>query len=155
MSLRSTMLAGVILPFTLAACGGGQDEAPDGSTDTGTETSEPVGSSAPQETTAATEERPAAIAQCIACHSFEKDGQTKIGPNLWGVYGQPAASKSGYAYSNALRGAGLIWDDATLGAYLENPRTTVPGGKMSYAGMRDEQQRAETIDYLKSLSDSE
>ena len=95
--------------------------------------------------------QPARIAQCTMCHTLTEGGPHQIGPNLWGVYGAPAASKGDYAYSTALRQSGLVWDDATLDAYLASPRELVPNGKMSYAGMPDAAHRAETIAYLAQL----
>lgn len=96
---------------------------------------------------------PAAFAQCRACHTAAKDGPNLIGPNLYGVAGQPAGKHAGYSYSTALTGAGLTWDDATLDKWLENPRQLVPGTKMSFAGLSDEAKRQEVIAYLKTLKD--
>lgn len=113
---------------------------------------------APAEATevAAAEEggQPAALAQCTVCHTYDKDGANGVGPNLWGVYGSPAAAKEGYIYSTALKDSGITWDDATLDAYITNPKDVVPGGKMSFAGMPDEAKRQEVIAYLATLTDS-
>lgn len=100
--------------------------------------------------TAAAAETPAAFMQCKTCHAAEP-GRHLIGPSLAGVYGRPAASAQGYAYSAALKGAGLTWDDATLDGFLEAPMKAVPGTKMVYPGLKDPAKRAEVIAYLKTL----
>ncbi|WP_417613860.1 c-type cytochrome [Parasphingorhabdus sp.] len=97
--------------------------------------------------------RPAGFAQCGTCHNVEKDGGNGIGPNLWGVAGNPAAQKAGYAYSPAMKSSGLVWDNATLNTYLKEPLKTVPGTKMAYAGLRNDEQRTEVIAYLDTLKD--
>ncbi len=94
--------------------------------------------------------RPAAFAQCATCHGVVADA-SGIGPTLAGVYNAKAGHVSGYAYSEALRSSGLVWNENALNAYLENPQTTVPGTKMSYQGLKDAQARAEIIEYLKTL----
>lgn len=87
---------------------------------------------------------------CATCHSTDAGAGHKVGPNLYAVVGAPAGAKPGYDYSEALASSGLVWDEPTLDAYLENPTGTVPGGKMIYAGLRDPQDRARVITYLKS-----
>ena len=87
---------------------------------------------------------------CAACHSTQMGGGHKAGPNLYGVAGTPAAQAAGYDYSVALASSGLVWDDATLHAYLADPTGTVEGGKMIYAGLEDEADRDAVIAYLKS-----
>lgn len=91
---------------------------------------------------------PKAFSRCAVCHNAEKGAPDKIGPNLWGVYGHPAGQGS-YNFSTALKESGVILDDATLHAWLENPRKFVPGNRMSFPGLRDEAKRQEIIDYLK------
>lgn len=100
--------------------------------------------------TAAAAETPAAFLQCKTCHSVEP-GRHQIGPSLAGIHGKPAASAPGYAYSAALKGAGLTWDDATLDRFLAAPMATVTGTKMVYPGLKDPARRAEVVAYLKTL----
>ena len=99
---------------------------------------------------AAAAETPASFAQCKTCHSIES-GRQMIGPSLAGIHGRPAASVAGYAYSAAMKNAGLTWDDATLDRYLEAPMQTVPGTKMVYPGLKNPAKRAELIAYLKTI----
>jgi cytochrome c len=89
--------------------------------------------------------------QCAACHSVTP-GVTLFGPSLAAVYGKPAASTKGYAYSPALINAHLVWNAATLDKFLAAPQTFVPGTKMPYAGLTDPQQRQDVIAYLAQLA---
>lgn len=94
---------------------------------------------------------PATFARCAVCHDATKGGPNKLGPNLYGTYGKSAGVHAGFRYSDALKGAGLKWDDATLDKWLENPRALVPGNSMSFPGLKDAAKRQELIAYLKSL----
>jgi cytochrome c len=88
--------------------------------------------------------------QCSVCHATEA-GVTKLGPSLAGVAGRKAAAEPGFAYSDAMKAYGKVWDKATLDAYLTNPAATVPGGKMVFVGLKDAAQRADVIAYLETL----
>lgn len=89
-------------------------------------------------------------ATCSICHSVQP-GQNKIGPTLFGVVGRKTGSVPGYTYSPQNQSANLTWDAATLDKYLEAPRTMIPGTKMTYAGLKDAQKRADLIAYLATL----
>lgn len=100
---------------------------------------------------AATVAPPASFARCAACHTADKGGEDKLGPNLYGVFGKPAG-KGRFAFSDALKDAGLVLDEATLHKWLENPKALVPGNRMSFPGIKDVAKRQEIIDYLKQQS---
>lgn len=96
----------------------------------------------------------AATRPCQACHTFDKGGPHRVGPNLWNVVGQPIAHHQDYAYSAALSGrSGETWTYEALDHFLANPRAFAPGTKMTFAGVRRDDQRADLIAYLRSLSD--
>ena len=85
--------------------------------------------------------------RCIACHSPDAN---RVGPMHRGVYGRKAGSVPGYAYSKALKGADIVWNDATLDQWLTNPQAFLPGQKMNFKVAKPED-RADVIAYLKSL----
>jgi cytochrome c len=92
------------------------------------------------------------FAKCKACHEVEK-GVNKVGPTLKGVVGRKAASVEGYKYSEAMlaKGAeGVVWDEATLTAYLPDPKGFVPKTKMAFAGLKKPEDVANIIAYLKA-----
>lgn len=89
--------------------------------------------------------------QCAACHSTTP-GVSLFGPSLADVYGKPAASMKGYAYSPALTNAHLTWTADALNKFLTSPQTDVPGTKMPFAGLSDPTQRADVIAYLAQLA---
>lgn len=92
---------------------------------------------------------------CAACHSFEKGGANKVGPNLWNVVNAPHAHIDGFGYSDAMKALhDKPWDYEALNAFLANPKAAIPGTKMNYAGVKKAEDRANLIAYLRSLSDS-
>jgi cytochrome c len=88
--------------------------------------------------------------RCGICHSPEP-GTNKIGPSLFNVVGRPAGSIPDFAYSDANRHSGIVWNTSALDRYLTAPQAMVPGTKMTFPGLKDEQQRAEVIAYLSTL----
>ncbi len=91
--------------------------------------------------------------QCRACHVIENNGRNGVGPNLFGVVGRPAASIQGFRYSANMRTlaeGGLTWTPENLNRYLTNPKDLVPQGIMAFAGLRNDQQRADLIAYLQT-----
>lgn len=90
---------------------------------------------------------------CAACHSFNQGGPNKVGPNLWGVVGSHYAHLGdAFAYSAAMKAASAqTWNVENLNQFLFNPRTGVPGTKMAFAGIKNDQDRASIIAYLSTL----
>jgi cytochrome c len=92
---------------------------------------------------------------CVACHSFNEGGKAGIGPNLYGVLGEPIGVKDGYTFSAALKAKGPgPWTYDQLNEWLKKPAAFAPGTKMTYAGLTDEKKRADVIMYLRSLAAS-
>ena len=93
--------------------------------------------------------------QCRACHTINEGGRAGGGPNLHGVVGRKAASIEVFRYSAPMRekaDGGLTWTEDNLRAYLRDPKEVVPGGSMSYPGLRNDQQLINLIAYLKQES---
>lgn len=88
---------------------------------------------------------------CTACHSFDKGGPNRVGPNLSGVVGRPQASHEGFAYSDALKKLGGRWSEAELNKYLFNPKAYAPGNKMVFGGLSKKEDRANLIGWLRTL----
>ena len=89
--------------------------------------------------------------KCKACHVVD-EAKNRVGPHLVGIIGRPAGSVEGYSYSAAMKESGIVWDEASLGANLASPREVVPGTKMAFAGLRQEEERADVIAYLKEAT---
>ncbi len=92
--------------------------------------------------------------KCGACHSFDKGGGKKVGPNLWDVVGRKLAGVGGFRYSKALAGVGGAWGYEELNAFLLKPKKFAPGTKMAFAGLKKAIDRANLIAWLRGLSDS-
>ena len=112
------------------------------------------GEVAPMMASANMENGKKAAKKCASCHTFNKGGKNKIGPNLWNVVGGKQAGGAGFSYSSALKGLGGEWSYEDLNKFLYKPKDYVKGTKMTYAGLKSAQARADLIAYLRSLSDN-
>ncbi|MGF7157547.1 c-type cytochrome [Bartonella heixiaziensis] len=92
--------------------------------------------------------------QCAICHTSGRNESSRVGPPLWEIVNRPVASGKGFAYSRALRAnSDQKWDFMTLDRYLRSPREAFPGTIMSFRGIKKDQDRADLLLYLRSLSD--
>ena len=92
--------------------------------------------------------------QCQACHTFEKGGPNRVGPNLWNVVGEVRGEGRGFNFSKAMKGKGGKWTYEELDKFLTDPRGYINGTAMTFAGIKNDQQRADVIAYLHTLSDN-
>ncbi|ENN94215.1 c-type cytochrome [Bartonella bovis] len=93
--------------------------------------------------------------QCALCHTSGRDNSNRVlGPTLWEIVNRPFASAKGFTYSRVLReNSNKKWDFSTLDRYLQSPRKIFPGTTMSFRGIKNDQDRADLLLYLRSLSD--
>ncbi|GAA0728368.1 c-type cytochrome [Sphingomonas japonica] len=151
--------------LTLAACSGGSDSSESADTAPAANTAAaapaaPAAAAAPAASDTATVSGatlasftgdPASgetvFLQCKTCHEVQA-GVNKIGPSLAGIVGRAAGTIAGFNYSPANKNSGITWTKEKLFQYLENPQRVVPGTKMAFAGIPDEQKRADVIAYL-------
>ncbi len=89
------------------------------------------------------------FAQCATCHSPEQ-GVNRVGPSLYGIIGRESGTITGFRYSAANQASDIVWTEQELFTYLENPRARIPGTTMAFVGLRNPQQRADVIAYLKA-----
>lgn len=108
-----------------------------------------------QDDTEAKEAQLAFNNHCRTCH-VTRGGDHRLGPSLSGVVGREAGSAPGYGYSSAMADADLIWDEASLDRFIENPNAVVPGNNMKpFSGVGSADERAKIIAHLKAESDGE
>ena len=157
MMTLSRLLVGTVALSVVAGCGGGAKEE---DASASSETSAPAADTAAPP---AADAAPVAYAsltgdpvhgekvflQCKACHTIEA-GQNRLGPSLHGIIGRTAGQVPGFSYSEANKTSGIKWTEEELFTYLEHPQKTVPGTKMTFAGLPQAQDRADVIAYLKA-----
>jgi cytochrome c len=91
--------------------------------------------------------------KCKACHSVDEP-KNKVGPYLVGVFGRPAGSVEGFKYSEAMKSSGITWDEQTIAEYLADPRGYIKGNRMAFVGLKNQQDIADVIAYLKQATSS-
>ena len=100
----------------------------------------------------------AVFKKCTACHSGEKGGPNKVGPDLWDIVNRPIGTHEGFSYSAAMKefsqGGSVVWDFDHLNHFLASPKGYIKGTAMGFAGLKKDDERANLLAYLHSLSDN-
>ena len=102
---------------------------------------------------ASAEKGAAAAKQCAACHTFEKGGPNRVGPNLYDIVGHERGTGRGFNFSAAMKAKGGAWTFDELNKFLKDPRGYIPGTNMTFAGLSRDSQRADVIEYLRQQSE--
>ena len=89
--------------------------------------------------------------KCKACHALV-EGQRRIGPTLYGMFGRKAGTLEGFSFSSAMKDSGVVWDEKTLDDYLAKPREFMPGTRMAFPGLPKKEERDDLIAYLKEAT---
>lgn len=89
--------------------------------------------------------------QCMVCHKIGPDAKNAVGPELNGLDGRHSGSVPNYSYSDANKNSGIVWNEGTFEEYIKDPRAKVPGTKMIFAGIKDEQAAKDLWAYLKQF----
>jgi cytochrome c len=86
--------------------------------------------------------------QCLPCHAIGPDAQNKIGPELNGLDGRKSGTVANFSYSDANKNSGIAWSEATFKEYIKDPRAKIPGTKMIFPGVKNEQQANDLWAYI-------
>lgn len=94
----------------------------------------------------------AELQKCKICHSLDKGGANRVGPNLYDVFGRKAGTVPGFAYSDVIKNSDIVWTDDTLAKFLRDPKEALPGNRMSFPGINDDAELRALLQNLKQAT---
>ena len=89
--------------------------------------------------------------QCLVCHSIGPGAKNKVGPVLNGLFGRKSGTVEGFSYSEANKNSGITWNEDVFRVYIKDPKAKIPGTKMIFAGVKDDQQVSDLIAFIKQF----
>lgn len=90
--------------------------------------------------------------KCRACHQVGETARNGVGPQLNGLFGRHSGAVEGYSYSAANKNSGIAWDEAVFADYIRDPKAKIPGTKMVFAGIKNEQEIKDLTAFLKQFA---
>ena len=85
------------------------------------------------------------------CHTVAAGAKSTVGPNLHALWRRPAGSLDGFAYSEAMKNSGIVWDEASLKTFLRDPKAAIPGNRMAFPGIKGESEVENLLAYLREV----
>lgn len=90
--------------------------------------------------------------RCKVCHALAAGAHSPVGPGLHGLFGRTAGTEPGFSFSPAMKKSGVVWNDDTLSKFLRDPQGFIPGDRMGFPGIKDDQELADLLAYLKQAT---
>jgi len=91
------------------------------------------------------------FSKCRACHQVGETAKNMVGPVLNGLFGRKSGTVEGYSYTEANKGSGIEWNEAVFAEYIKDPKAKIPGTKMAFAGIKNDQEIKDLTAYLKQF----
>ncbi len=143
----------IFIFMILSGCSSNSNELADQSEDQDSQASDEIASETPNNRLSELAKKgKVSFLKCRSCHAVSQGEPHSTGPNLHGFYDGKAGTREGYVYSEALLASGITWNDAALDAWIEKPTAAIPGTKMVFAGIANQEERKALIAYMREIA---